>query len=122
MLYKGFSNTILVIDESLIARKTICRKLEYYKYKVLEAANGIQALKVFGEHQSEIGLVLIDTKMAKIASEDVLATLRAADPEIKIAVVTEDTTDVDQKSLVGVIRKPVRVDRLLAVVRRVLDD
>ena len=87
MLYKGFSNTILVIDESLIARKTICRKLEYYKYKVLEAANGIRALKVFGEHQSEIGLVLIDTKMAKIASEDVLATLRAADPEIKIAVV-----------------------------------
>ena len=85
MLYKGFSNTILVIDESLIARKTICRNLEYYKYKVL-------------------------------------ATLRAAAPEIKIAVVTEDTTDVDQKSLVGVIRKPVRVDRLLAVVRRVLDD
>ena len=122
MLYKGFSNTILVIDESLIARKTICRNLEYYKYKVLEAADGIAALKVFADHQSEIGLVLIDPKMAKIASEDVLAKLRAANPEANIAVVTEDSAGVDQKDLVGVIRKPVRVDRLLAVVRKVMED
>ena len=121
MLYRGFSNTILVVDEKLMARKTVCRNLEYYKYKVLEAADGIEALKLFRDHQSEIGLVLLDPQMAKIASEDVLAQLRAADPEVRIAVITEDATGLDQEGLVGVIRKPVRTDRLLAVVRKALE-
>ena len=67
MLYKGFSNAILVIDESLVARKTICRNLEYYKYKALEAADGMEALKLFREKQSDSNIIscIMDLKILK---------------------------------------------------------
>ena len=121
MLYKGFSNTILVIDESLIARKTVCRNLEYYKYTVLEAGDGMEAMQVFRDNQSEIGLVLIDPKMTKISSADLLQQLRGLDAEVLVVAVTEDTS-LDQAGYTAVVRKPVRVDRLLAVVRKPLED
>ena len=122
MLYKGFSNAILVIDESLVARKTICRNLEYYKYKALEAGDGMEALKLFREKQSDIGLVIIDPKMSKYSAEDVLSQLRELDSAVRVIAITENTDGLDQKGYRDVVRKPVRTDRLLAVVKKGLED
>ncbi len=122
MLYKGFSNAILVIDESLVARKTICRNLEYYKYKALEAVDGMEALKLFREKQSDIGLVIIDPKMAKYSADDVLSQLRELDSAVRVIAITENTDGLDQKIYRDVVRKPVRTDRLLAVVKKGLED
>jgi len=120
------AKTILIIDDQTIARQTIRSQLEYYGYTVLEGTDGMDGLKVFRQDQTRIGLVLLDLTLPDISGEDVLAQLRAIDPTVKVAVCTEQpVTEIKSrdefKEVVGVLRKPVRTDRLLAVARKGLD-
>jgi two-component system chemotaxis response regulator CheY len=115
--------TILVVEDQAIARSTIRRQLEYYKYEVVEGATGAQGLQVFQQKQSYIDLVLLDLSLPDIPAEQVLARLRALDPEVKVVVCTEQTLAEGRpelKDVVGVLRKPIRTDRLLALLHLAL--
>lgn len=114
---------ILVIDDQPIARTTLRRTLEYYHYAVLEAADGKEALRIFHQHRPHIGLVLLDLSLPDAPGERVLAALRTLDPKVRVAVCTDQSAvelkgKDEFKDVVGVLRKPVSTDRLLAVVRR----
>lgn len=60
MLFKGFSRTILVIGDNLMARKTVSRNLAYYEYEVLEGST-VDGIELFREKPYDIGLVILDT-------------------------------------------------------------
>lgn len=116
-------NQILVVEDQLIARQTLRRTLEYYQHGVLEAADGRQALQVFHRHRRRIGMVLLDLTLPDVPAVKVLAALRTLEPRVRVAVCTEESVSEAKGSeelagVVGVLRKPIRADRLLAVVRR----
>ena len=114
---------ILVIADQVIARKTLVQNLKYYKYDVLEAEDGSQGLMLFQEKGAEIGVVILDlTKSAKVA-EVVISQLKKIDPKAQILVCVEQSAEErkgsgQQDEIAGLLRKPVRVDRLLAEVRK----
>lgn len=118
--------TILVIDDQAMARNTMRRTLEYYGFTVLEGKNSKEGLQVFNEQRSKIDMVMLDLNLLGIPPEKMLAALRTLDPQVKVAVST-DQQPADLKyreefqKVVDVLRKPVRTDRLLAVVRQALD-
>ena len=120
------TKTILVIDDQGIARKTIRRMLEYHGYTVLEAADGREALEVFQREQAAIGLVVLDLTLPDTSGEQMLARLRVLEPQVKVAVCTDQTVSElkrqdEFREVAGIIRKPVRTDRLLATVRQALE-
>lgn len=119
------SKPILVIADQVIARKNLVQNLKYYKYEVFEAEDASQGLMSFQEKRTEIGLVLVDLTKSEKVTEVVIAQLHKIDPQVKILVCLEQSAEErkgwgrEDGAVVGVLRKPVRVDRLLAELRKV---
>lgn len=64
--------TVLVVDDESRMRKLIKDFLSQKQYKILEAGDGEEALKVFEENQNSINLILLDVMMPKLDGWSVL--------------------------------------------------
>lgn len=120
------TKSVLVIEDQAIARKTVRQQLEYYGYTVLEASSGKEGLQLFNQNKTEVGMILLDLSLPDVSSEQMLAALRTLEPNVKVAVctdesLTESKSKEEFKDLVGILKRPVRTDRLLAVLRQGLE-
>lgn len=68
--------TILVVDDESRMRKLIKDFLVKKEYKILEAVDGEEALKVFEENSNKINLILLDVMMPKLDGWSVLRQIR----------------------------------------------
>ena len=68
--------TVLVVDDESRMRKLVKDFLMQKQYKVLEASDGEEALKVFEENQSKINIILLDVMMPKLDGWSVLRQIR----------------------------------------------
>ena len=87
----------LVVDDSKTIRMIIRRILIELGYEVLEAANGVEALRVIKVEKTQVELVLADWNMPEMNGLDLLKGLRQ-DPELaslKVIMVTTET-EIDQ--------------------------
>ena len=110
--------TILLIDAQPMSRKSLKSQLEYYQYAVLEADSARQSVQIFHQHQRTIDLGLEDAPGTKVVE-----ILRRLSPELKIIAVTGQALADGRDELagtVGVLHKPVRSDRLVALIGRAL--
>ncbi len=111
--------TLLLIDPQPMSRSTLKRQLEYYGYAVREADSGRAGLQLFQQHSREIDLTILDMGISDAPGAKVLEVLNKLNPNIKTVLVTEQSAtegrDIPQ-GVVGVLKKPVRTDRLLALV------
>ena len=67
---------ILIVDDEARMRKLAKDFLMKKNYKVFEASDGEEALKVFDENQSKINIVLLDVMMPKLDGWSVLRQIR----------------------------------------------
>ena len=115
--------TILLIDAQPMSRNTLKSQLEYYQYAVLPADSARSSVQTFQQHQRAIDLVVLNLDLKNAPGTKMLGILRKLAPELKIIAITDqgvaDGRD-EFEGLAGVLRKPVRTDRLLAVVGRAL--
>jgi len=115
--------TILLIDAHLMSRNTLKGQLEYYHYIVLSAAGARNAIQMFQQNQRTVDLVILDLKLKDAPCIKVLEILRKLSPELKIIAITDQSITENQpafKGLTGLLRKPIRTDRLLALVGKAL--
>ena len=68
--------TVLVVDDESRMRKLVKDFLMQKQYKVLEAGDGEEALKVFEEKQNNINIILLDVMMPKLDGWSVLRQIR----------------------------------------------
>ncbi len=68
--------TILVVDDESRMRKLIKDFLIKKEYRILEAVDGEDAIKVFNENQEKINLILLDVMMPKLDGWSVLRQIR----------------------------------------------
>ena len=68
--------TVLVVDDEARMRKLVKDFLMQKQYKVLEAGDGEEALKVFEENQNKINIILLDVMMPKLDGWSVLRQIR----------------------------------------------
>ena len=114
---------ILIVDDHPIVRSGLRRLLTVEpEIEVREAANGREALSVFGEQRPT--LVILDLNLPGVGGLEVLSRLRAIDPDARILVLSmhDDQIHVTralQAGAAGYISKSAPADELLEAIRRV---
>ena len=103
ILLPGLSNheTVLVVEDQPEVRHFTTSVLESYGYRVLEASNGEEALRLAARHDAAIALAVTDVVMPGISSRELTDRLLAMLPNIKILYVSgyPANTSIDQDLL-----------------------
>jgi len=124
----GHGETILVVEDDPSVREALSDTLETLDYRVLNAANGQEALEVYrvarsGDRpQQGVDLVLTDLVMPGMGGRELMRELRKMDPRVKGLAVTgyAVSEDLREEGIVEVVEKPFDVDTLAEAVRRAL--
>lgn len=87
--------TILLVEDERPIRTMTRQYLESLGYRVLEAADGEEALRIFNEHHDSVALVLSDIIMPGIRGDDLVREIRKQQPNI-VAVLISGFMDVCQ--------------------------
>ena len=111
--------TILVVDDELLIRKVIGEYLESENYKVLEAENGLDALRVLTSNK--VDLIILDIMMPKMDGFACLEEIRKTKdtPVIMLSAMKEETDKLNSFNL-GVddyVTKPFSPKELIARVK-----
>jgi two-component system, chemotaxis family, sensor histidine kinase and response regulator PixL len=69
-------NSILVVDDSITTRQSLCLSLEKFGYRTLQAKDGQEALQVLRQKVSEIKLVVCDVEMPNMNGFEFLNVYR----------------------------------------------
>jgi len=119
------TETVLLVEDREDVRSMAREVLESYGYRVLEAANGAQALEVAGRYTGHLDLLLTDVVMPVMNGRELSDRLKELRPETKVLFMSgySENVIVHQgilKSGIAYIAKPMTPDALAAKVRETL--
>lgn len=117
--------TILVVEDGEAIRTMVCAMLAQQGYQCLEAADGVDALKVLEETAAPVHLVLTDVIMPKMTGAELGRQLVRLRPDLPIVFMSgycDDPTvrDFEHVPLI-LLAKPFTAAALLEKVRQALD-
>lgn len=120
----GGAETILVAEDNADLRKLIRKVLEAKGYRVVEAADGQDAVNKFIDDETD--LLLLDVVMPKMSGKETFDRIRKRRPDIKVLFLSgyDGNTVIDQgvgADICDYIPKPFDPDELLRKVRQILD-
>ncbi len=113
--------TILLVEDEPAVRQLFAHALARAGYKVLEARNGQEALKVFDQHGDTIDLLLTDMRMPYMGGGELAHHLRARRLSLKLICISGYPGSMDEDLAADFLSKPFSRDALLNKVREVLD-
>ncbi len=120
------SETILLVEDEPAVRRLARRALEAHGFRILEAANGHEALELCEKHVTELDMLLTDVVMPRMSGVELASRLTAIDPTLRVLYMsgyTEDT--LGQRGVLSpetaFLNKPFTPATLLEAVRGVLD-
>jgi signal transduction histidine kinase/CheY-like chemotaxis protein len=120
------TGTILVVDDQQSVRAVSARFLAQLGYRVLEAADGEQAVSVFRAHADEVSLVLLDVTMPRVDGFTAARRILAERPGARIIMCSgfgERPPDqgAEELGLRAFLAKPYRLAELQKAVAEALD-
>lgn len=121
---------VLVVDDSLMARKHITRVLNNMGINLITTANdGKEAVKVFSQEQEAFDLIVTDYNMPKMDGEELIQHIRSElnNTFIPILMVTSENNEtrlnnVQQAGVSAICDKPFDPQNVKAMLFRILDD
>lgn len=119
------TETVLVVENEQSVREVIADVLAMHGYRVLEAVDGEQALRVSETHAGPIHLLVLDAVMPGVCGEPLVHALTARRPEVRALYVSGYTDEVLRQHGVvadgrSFLQKPFTVEGLARKVREVL--
>jgi len=116
-------SSILIIDDEQPIRKTLREILEYEKFKVTEAENGIKALELIKANKFDV--VLCDIKMPQMDGLEVLDKIQEQ-CDVPVVMISghgniDTAVEAIKRGAFDYISKPPDLNRLLVTVRNALD-
>jgi two-component system, NtrC family, nitrogen regulation response regulator NtrX len=115
---------ILIIDDERSIRNTLKEILTYEGYEVVEAADGLEGIRIAGKEKFDI--ILSDIKMPKMDGIEVLEKLQELVPETPVVMISghgnvETAVEAIKKGAFDYISKPLDLNRMLVTIRNAMD-
>jgi PAS domain S-box-containing protein len=126
--WRGGEETILLVEDEPEVRMVTSVVLERHGYQVLEAGDGIEALRIWERHAGSIDLLLTDIVMPEgISGQELAGRLRERRPKLPVIFTSGYSPEIAGRELTlkpgqNFIPKPSRPQELLETVRRCLDN
>jgi two-component system, response regulator, stage 0 sporulation protein F len=79
---------LLIVEDSWLSRRVICKILKEKGYEILEAASGPEALEILQSKSPDC--ILLDLLMPEMEGREVLKILREQGSKIPVIVITAD--------------------------------
>jgi PAS domain S-box-containing protein len=121
---KAGTGTVLVVDDEQEVRDLCMEIVEFLGFRVVGAADGNEALRIFSERTAEIDLVVLDMTMPNMDGVRALEGLRRIRPDVDVIISSGFSEEniagrftVDRPS--GFIQKPFKVEELREILFRV---
>jgi PAS domain S-box-containing protein len=118
--------TILVVEDSEIVRKTTCEMLEKLGYRVLSSSTPESCVELVRAHEGHIDLLLTDVIMPRMNGRELYDVLQGIRPDLNVLFMSGYTADVIGRHGVAhtgarFIQKPFSLRVLSERVRQALD-
>ena len=111
------SNAVLVVDDEKEIREITRTFLESHGLAVYVAANGVEGIAVFNEHEQEISVVVTDIQMPQMDGLQMIRALLQLKPSLHIVVVSNVIPHgYSLARTVKVLNKPYSMDELLRLI------
>ena len=115
---------ILIVDDEASIRKTLREILEFEKYKVDEAVDGLDCMVKL--KQTEYDVVIMDIKMPKMDGLEALERVQLLAPDTPVIMISghaniDTAVDAVKKGAFDFISKPPDLNRMLITVRNAMD-
>jgi two-component system cell cycle sensor histidine kinase/response regulator CckA len=117
--------TLLLVEDDPDVRASVRRMLERQGYKVIEAEDGVDAVRVATAHTGDIDLVITDLMMPRLSGRELMGLLNASHPDTPVLFMSGYTDDeVVRRGLLDshheFIQKPFSLDDLVRAVQHML--
>lgn len=113
--------TILLVEDEPAVRQLFMLALTRAGYRVYEARNGQEAIKMFDQHGDSIDLLLTDLRMPYMGGAELAQHLRSRRKTLKLIAISGYAGGAEDAMQADFLAKPFSRDDLLAKVREVLD-
>jgi signal transduction histidine kinase/CheY-like chemotaxis protein len=123
---QGHNETILLVDDEVAVRSVCAEALSMFGYRVLSAADGQTAFKIWEQHRDAIDLVLTDMKMPGMDGLDLADKLWKVKPALKIVIMSGFSMETVRDGAAGgagytLLSKPFDLETLALTLRHCLD-
>ena len=115
---------VLIVDDEQSIRRTLRDILEFEKYEVDEAADGMEGLVKIKQNQYDV--VILDIKMPKMDGMETLDRIQELNPELPVIMISGHATidtavEAVKKGAFDFVSKPPDLNRLLITLRNAMD-
>lgn len=120
------ASVVLVVDDDVACRESVCEMLGDAGYVVLDASDGSEALELLaGEGAPEPSAIVLDVQMPKMTGPELVVALRQNGRLARIPVILTSAGPrhaiADGHAAPAWLPKPFNADRLLALVHEVCE-
>ncbi len=121
----GRQETILIVEDDRLVRKSLLEALAALNYRPFSAANGLEALAFCREPENNVNLVITDLIMPEMGGEALLNKLQELAPTMPVIIMTgylleSRGTELLSAGAAGWLEKPVNLLHLSQELARVL--
>lgn len=112
------NKTVLVVDDSRMIRSILGKAFTQQGCEVIEAENGLEGFVRY--HSFEPDLIIMDLIMPKMGGLEAVAKIREINTTVPIIILTstskkEEVMTAAAHNIKGYIKKPIKMDKLLAL-------
>jgi len=124
---KRGNECILAVEDEDAVRTMAVRMLKRIGYRVLEAVDGEDAIRVWNDHKDEIDLLFSDMVMPKgYSGLDLAGRFKTERPGLKVVITSGYSVNLNKEGILNgpgfsFLGKPYQVDGLADVLRKTLD-
>ena len=118
--------SILLVEDNTVSRDIYTRMLSLLPhYHISTASDGADAVRLFKLAHANIDLVILDVDIPVLSGADTLRAMRVIEPHICCLAITahiapQHLDDMISQGISGLMRKPFRIDDLLAWTQKLL--
>ena len=107
---------VLLVDDDQSVREFVAYTLRDKGYRVIEAKDGVEALRAAAHYAGPIPMLLTDLAMPGLNGVELARRIRSQRPETKIAYITA-YPHLSESDRSPILRKPFTPEELLSRVR-----